>query len=190
MKAFLSCLLAAGLLTVPAVASAEPQYVYVQYGRGEPYLFVTTKPLPYYTVDYQPRPIPYYPDVTYVERSDGLRFDSEVGALCSALNTDIQFGPHRTALDSSDRSTLGHLGYCFTRGALAGERITVVASYDGSLASSQLAMARLNEVIGQLQMAGVPTNQLTYSKRLTPGWQSDRISFRLSVPRPWPRVLR
>ena len=186
MKGFLACLAVAGLLTVPAVASAEPQYVYVQYGRGEPYLFVTTKPLPYYTVDYQPR-YPYV--VRYVESSNGVRFDSDVGAMCGAMNTSIYFGPLGTMLDASDRSTLSFLGHCFTRGALAGERITVVATYDGSLASTQLAMARLNEVIGQLQAAGVQPYQLTYTKRLTPGWQSDRVTFQLSVPRPYP-VLR
>jgi len=46
MNRIFSCLVLAGLLTVPAVASAEPQYVYVRYGGDRPYVYVTNEPRP------------------------------------------------------------------------------------------------------------------------------------------------
>lgn len=177
MNRIFSCLVVAGLLAIPAVASAEPQYVYVRYGNGQPYLYVTNEPRPY-----EPAPI-------YV-RNDGLRFDSDVGALCSTLRTDIHFAPSELGVDAYDRSVLANVADCMTRGVLSRTRIELVAGYDGTLPSVNRAERRLSEVIAHLQAMGVRPSQLTYSKEYSPGWQSDRIRFRVASPQPYAVELR
>ena len=174
MHRLLSCFVLAGLLAVPAVASAEPQYVWVRYGsNNRPYVYVTTEPRP------------AYPDPGYV-RADGLRFDSDVGAACGALHTDVYFAPTDSNLDPYDRSTLASIASCMTRGAMAGIRVELVAAYDGSYASLIRSDRRLGEVIDTLKRMGVSANQMVYSREILPGWQSDRISFRMAQPYVWP----
>lgn len=173
MNRIFSCLVLAGLLTVPAVASAEPQYVYVRQSGDQSYLYVTD----------EPRPI----GPVYVR--DAQRYDNQVGAICGSLRTDIFFAPADVELDSFDRTALSSLGYCLSRGALAGAKVELVAGYDGTYVSGQRASIRLTEVISHLRSMGVSPNQLTFSKVVAPGWQSDHVSFRF-VQAPWPYVVR
>ena len=177
MNRIFSCLVVAGLLAIPAVASAEPQYVYVRYGDGKPYVYVTNEPQP------------YEPPPAYV-RNDGLRFDSDVGAMCSTLHTDVHLAPLASGVDAYDRGVLANIADCLTRGAMANMRIEVVAGFDGTLPSVNLADRRLSDVIIYLQALGVRPSQLTYSKEYTPGWQSDRIRFRIATPQPYVVELR
>lgn len=159
-----------GLFAAPA--SAEPQYVYVRYGDGRPYLYVTTEPRPYHP----PR---------YV-RADGVSFDSEVGAACGVSNTDIYFLPSETRLDDYDRQSLANLAFCMTRGPLHEVRVDIVVAHDGSEASYRRSYTRGSEIIGQLQRLGVRPWQLTYSREIAPGWQSDRVRFRYALTQPMP----
>lgn len=172
MKRFVICLAALGLLAIPAVASAETQYVWIRYGGAQPYLYVTTTPYP-------------APPRTYVGPG-GVVFDSEVGKACGALRTDVHFAPNETSLDQYDRNILAGLAHCFTRGPLSGVGIELVVGYDGSPASSTRAYTRLGEVIETLGLMGVSTEQLVYSRELRPGWQADKVSFRFTQPRVWP----
>lgn len=165
----------AGLLALPAVASAEPQYVYVRYGGDRPYLYVTSEPRP---------ALPEY------VRADGLRFDSEVGAACGTLRTDLFFAPSDIGLDAYDRSVLSSLAACMTRGNLSGAKVELVAGHDGTYSSSQRAQVRLAEVIEYLRFQGVTASQLTYSLDLAPGWQADRLRFRFAEPVAWPYVIQ
>ena len=62
--------------------------------------------------------------------------------------------------------------------------------YDGTLPSVNRAERRLSQVIAYLQALGVRPSQLTYSKEYAPGWQSDRIRFRVASPQPYATELR
>jgi hypothetical protein len=149
MKRLLSPLLFAGLLALPAAASAEP------------YHFV---------------------------RMDGVRFDSQVGAVCGALSTEVEFGRGDTAIDIWQEAPLDFLANCIARGPLAGVRIDIVAASDGSDASLHRAYARQRAVLDHLLLRGVKSSQLTISREDGSGAKANRIRFRFADPAPWVMV--
>ncbi len=123
---------------------------------------------------------------TYV-RADGTVFDSDVGASCGALITDVLFQPGERSVDMYDESTLDYLAECFSRGELANSRIAIIGFGDGDLAASagsDLARDRVSSVMSYLTARGVDARQLTTWAYAT-GWPgdaeyaSDRVQFRL-----------
>jgi outer membrane protein OmpA-like peptidoglycan-associated protein len=123
---------------------------------------------------------------TYV-RADGVVFDSDVGAACGALMTDVLFQPGERSVDLYDESTLDHLATCFRSGELANARIAIIGFGDGDLAAasgSDLAQDRVASVVSYLTARGVDARQLTTWAYAT-GWPgdasyaADRVQFRI-----------
>ncbi|MFO0749528.1 MAG: hypothetical protein U1F43_28235 [Myxococcota bacterium] len=155
MKRALSTLFAAGIVALPAAASAD----------------------------------------SWVVRQDGIRFDSDVGAACGALNTDIFFQPGETTLDIHDQSPLDYLAKCFTSGELAGAQIGVVGYYDGSDTGAMVASGRERSIIDYLVAHGVSRQQLNawWQPSADADAASDgRVGFKLITPGPtgWWWVIR
>ncbi|MCC6624091.1 MAG: hypothetical protein IT385_22740 [Deltaproteobacteria bacterium] len=120
---------------------------------------------------------------TWFVRADGVRFNSDVGAWCGALNTDIFFEPSETSLDIHDEAPLDFLVECLTRGELRGAVIAVVAPYDGSSWDYERAQERQAAVIAYLMRGGVDLRQLDAWKIASGGtpWEPDRIRFRIAT---------
>jgi hypothetical protein len=172
MRTFLTCIAAFfGVIAISASASAEPQYVWVHYGDGEPYLYVTETPHPAHTATH---PVSY----------KGVTFDSDVGVVCGAVNTRVNFDPFTSTLDQRDRSTLASLANCFTRGPMHGKSLKLIVAYDGTPDSEKRMYERLGKVLATLQQMGMSESQLIYTKEVRPDWQDDHVSFRLATPVP------
>lgn len=115
-------------------------------------------------------------------RADGIRFDSDVGAVCGALNTDILFMPGEGTLDIHDTSPLDYLARCF-RTELADHQIGVVAPTDGGAYGAQLSIERQNAVMSYLIAHGVRPSQLVpwrYNTNMVRGAEGGRIQFRIA----------
>ena len=120
-------------------------------------------------------------------RWDGTRFDSDVGAACGALHTDVLFQPGERSVDLLDEAVLNYLASCLRTGELAGARIAVIGFGDASLAQAsgaELARDRVGSVVAYLMGRGVnPANLTTWA--YATGWPgdttltSDRVQFRI-----------
>lgn len=100
---------------------------------------------------------------TLFERSDGVRFDSEVGAACGALSTAVHFEPLEGQVDLHDEPILDHLAECLTHGPLRGVNVAVLGHGDRALThgvSLSLANERARAVKSYLIERGVPYWQL------------------------------
>lgn len=120
-------------------------------------------------------------------RADGVVFDSDVGAACGALHTDILFSPGERSVELQDEAVLDHLANCFSSGELAGYRIAVIGFGDEDLMAStgaELARDRVTSVLSYLMQHGVEPSSLTTWAYAT-GWpgddtlSSDRVQFRI-----------
>ena len=125
-------------------------------------------------------------------RSDGIVFDSDVGAACGALHTDVLFEPWSSQLDILDEPVLDHLATCLTSGELARMQVAVVGVGDDRFASPagvDLARKRMNAVRAYLMMRGVSAHQLqpwAYTAANYGEAQPARVMFRLM---PGPALL-
>jgi len=124
---------------------------------------------------------------TWFVRADGVRFNSDVGAICGALNTDILFAPDELTLDIHDESPLDFLADCLVSGELRGATIAVVAPYDGSSWDYDRADARQGEVVSYLIRGGVDPRRLDTWKIASGGapWEPGRIQFRIVALPVW-----
>ncbi len=121
-----------------------------------------------------------------VERSDGIRFDSEVGAACGALLTAVHFEPFEGRLEVHDQPVLDSLATCFTSGPLAGVKVAVVGYGDVSLpfeVSLSLANERARAAMAGLIERGVPYWQLEpWSLAVGHDGTDQRVRFRVIDP--------
>jgi len=127
---------------------------------------------------------------TYVT-SDGTVFDSDVGAACGALHTDVLFQPGERAIDMQDESVLDYLANCFSSGELSGARIAIIGFGDEDLSyagGADLARDRVASVVSYLMQHGVDARNVT-TWAYASGWPGearyspDRVQFRiLSAP--------
>lgn len=119
-------------------------------------------------------------------RSDGAVFDSDVGAACGALHTDVLFSPWSASLDILDEPVLDYLATCMTSGPLAYARIAVIGTGDETFLSpsgQELARDRMYAVIRYLISKGVSARQLE-PWAFTLNWGAgeptpDRVMFRI-----------
>jgi len=123
---------------------------------------------------------------TYV-RADGAVFDSDVGAACGALHTDLLFDAGERSVDLYDESVLDYLASCMATGELSNARIAIVGFGDGNLTSmddSDLARDRASSVVSYLSARGVDSRRLITWSYAT-GWpgdvelSADRVQFRI-----------
>lgn len=120
-------------------------------------------------------------------RLDGVVFDSDVGAACGALHTDVLFQPDSTEVELHDDAVLDFVADCLETGPLADARIAVAGMADGSWlprsASERLARQRMNAVIVGLIERGVDARRLE-PWAIPVSWPSDdksphRVVFRI-----------
>lgn len=123
---------------------------------------------------------------TLFERSDGVRFDSEVGAACGALSTTVHFERLEGALDLHDQPILDYLAECLIHGPLRGVTVAVIGHGDKALAhgvSLSLANERARMVTSYLVERGVPYWQLeTYALARGDQGESSTVAFRIADP--------
>lgn len=119
-------------------------------------------------------------------RSDGLVFDSDVGAACGALHTDVLFEQWSGSLDILDEPVLDGLAACMVSGPLANARIAVIGTGDESSlypSGAELARGRMNAVVSYLIAKGVDSRQLEpWAFTLNWSWgdpKPDRVMFRI-----------
>ncbi len=119
-------------------------------------------------------------------RVDGITFDSDVGAACGALSTDVLFEPWSTRVDALDEPLLDFIAECMTYGALADARVAVIGLGDESFLSpsgEELASERMNAVVTELLERGVDVRQIE-PWALAVDWRGgqdkpDRVVFRI-----------
>jgi len=126
-------------------------------------------------------------------RADGIVFDSDVGAACGALHTDVLFEQWSSAVDMLDEPVLDGLASCMTRGALTGVRVAVIGVGDDRFLSpsgAELARERMNAVTSALIARGVDARQLE-PWAFAVAWDGsdpnpDRVMFRILEGMPLP----
>lgn len=119
-------------------------------------------------------------------RADGIVFDSDVGAACGALHTDVLFEPWGTSIDALDEPVLDFIAECMRDGALAAARVAVIGLGDASYlqpSGEALARDRMNAVRDALLARGVDARQLD-PWALAVAWEPgerkpDRVVFRV-----------
>jgi outer membrane protein OmpA-like peptidoglycan-associated protein len=126
-------------------------------------------------------------------RSDGIVFDSDVGAACGALHTDVLFESWSSAVDMLDEPVLDGLASCMTSGALAGVRVAVIGIGDDRFlapSGAELARERMSAVMSYLMARGVDARQLE-PWAFAVAWDGgepnpDRVMFRILEGMPLP----
>jgi len=129
-------------------------------------------------------------------RADGIVFDSDVGAACGALHTDVLFEPWGTGIDPMDEPVLDFIAECMRNGALADARVAVIGLGDANYlqpSGEVLASDRMNAVRDALLERGVDARQIepwAFAVAWEPGERKpDRVVFRVLEGGP-PWVLR
>lgn len=130
---------------------------------------------------------PFAANAANFVRADGTVFDSDVGAVCGALHTDVLFQPGERSVDLYDESLLQYLATCLSSGELSGARIAVIGYGGDGLTmddGDSLARDRVQSVIAYLVGHGVSAWQLATWSYAT-GWPGDgelspdRVQFRI-----------
>lgn len=125
-------------------------------------------------------------------RVNGITFDSDVGAACGALSTDVLFEPWSTRLDTYDEPLLDFIADCMKHGTLADARVAVIGLGDRSFLSpsgEELARERMNAVVSALLTRGVDVRQIE-PWALAVDWRGgqdkpDRVVFRILEGAPY-----
>jgi|GEM_PF-2606817 len=95
--------------------------------------------------------------------SDGVVYESSVGAACDSLTSSVYFMPGDATLEIHDYAPLDYFAECMTDGQLEGVRVAVVGFTDPigpARMNAELGEARAEAVTDYLIAQGVPETQL------------------------------
>jgi outer membrane protein OmpA-like peptidoglycan-associated protein len=119
-------------------------------------------------------------------RPDGIVFDSDLGAACGLLRTDLHFDPWSAQIETQNQLLLDLVADCLNYGTLARARVAVIGLADDDFlypAGEVLARERMNAVRLALLERGVDARQLE-PWALSVDWEAgekkpDRVVFRV-----------